>query len=174
MTKASRGAHTPGAQGYSLAEAIDGLTPTGVSGDDSRDPSPVKCRWKGCPTILNTLNRPGRKPLPKTEEPEEEPGLDQSGIRESVPPEEPEITPNPDSTPKKAGRKKGQKGKKGHVPTRKFSKAGLCFPHQQAVNFYEMGLEDAVPVFEDDPVAPEPAKPIEEPAKPEPETPTDT
>jgi hypothetical protein len=186
MTKASRGAYTPGAQGYSLAEAIDGLAPTGVNGDDSRDPPPVKCRWKGCPTILNTLNRPGRKPRPKVEEPEEkseeEPGLDQSGIRESVPPEELGSTPAPDPPPKKAGKKKG---KKGHVPSRKYSKEGLCFPHQQAVNFFEMGLEDVVPVFEDDPVAPEPA---EEPAKPEPapepepepapepepETPTDT
>jgi hypothetical protein len=131
MSKASRGAYVPGAQGYSLAEAIDGITPTGVSGDDSRDRKKVKCRWKGCPTILSSVNLPGRKPPPKLEETEAEketePGLDESGICKN--------------------KKKG----KGHTPSRKISREGLCFPHQQAVNFFEMGLETVEPEFEDDP-----------------------
>ena len=160
MSKASRGAYVPGAQGYSLAEAIDGITPTGVSGDDSRDRKKVKCRWKGCPTILSSVNLPGPKSARKSEEqeeseesvveqaqepepkPEPEPPLDQSGIRESAPPEEP---------PPTAPKKKGKKTKKGHVPSRKISREGLCFPHQQAVNFFEMGLETVEPEFEDDP-----------------------
>lgn len=141
-------------QGFSLADAIEGAAPGGVS-KDGAEPPPKKCRFKGCPTMLCVQNRSGRRPPPK-EEPEEaetaspeEPSLEESGVHESAPPDPAEPAPKP---PAKRTKKEQKK-----IPT----KDHLCNLHQRMVRDYEMGLRDwdqgreglapgFVPEYEDD------------------------
>ncbi len=60
-----KGPHVQGMQGFSLAEAIDGTAPGGVSAD-RHDPPPMRCRW-GCGTVLSIANRRQRTPRPPPE-----------------------------------------------------------------------------------------------------------
>lgn len=56
-----KGEHVQGIQGYSLASAIDGTAPGGVS-DEASDPTPARCRW--CGGFLSVRNRPTKKRSP--------------------------------------------------------------------------------------------------------------
>ncbi|MEK7473637.1 MAG: hypothetical protein AAB668_02840 [Patescibacteria group bacterium] len=77
-----KGEHVQGIQGYSLASAIDGTAPGGVS-DEASDPPPARCRW--CGGFLSVRNRPAKKrsPAKKKEIPSEVAGHD-TGLKEVV------------------------------------------------------------------------------------------
>lgn len=144
--RSSKGAYHPGAQGHSLAEAIEGSTPTGVSGGDT-DPPAIRCRWKGCGTFLSAANHPRRVKSKPAETSVEEDQPEESGVHESIPPEPviaaPELEPVP-------GPKKTRKGKHKKQEKPAWSDEGLCYRHKTLLKDIEMGLvTDVTPEFND-------------------------
>ncbi len=132
MPKASRGALTPGAQGFSLAEAIDGVTPAGSSRQHP-EPPPAKCRW--CGTLLSIRNRPGYKP-PKPEKEEKK-------AKESTQSEEREIPENPEVLVEEARPKKAKSITRSSPPV----EDQLCYIHKRAVLDWHQGHSDVRPPF---------------------------
>lgn len=72
----AKGAHVQGVQGFSLADAIDGTAPGGVS-DDRPEPPPSRCRWTGCGTVLSIGNRPKKSRKPESSSARPKPDIPQ-------------------------------------------------------------------------------------------------